>query len=114
MSNLSTSDVSYAEYPSGTPIISAFGDTVGHKKGTAKKVKADVADAGDGTATHKIPAAAFGFTKLIDASNFTINDDSIIVMSALNWDCDEILLKAAGSNAPDNYYDRFQFWVAGI
>lgn len=66
-----------------------------------------------GTAANKVLASAFGLRTITHVTPFVLSDDSIIVAASPSYDGTQILLKAAGTNAPADYTGVFKCVVWG-
>lgn len=67
-----------------------------------------------GTATNKIPAAALGFTKLLGGASLVKSDNTEIVLGVADSTGDNLLLKAAATNAPADFTGTYRGVVSGI
>lgn len=66
-----------------------------------------------GTVANAIPASVLGFTKILDASIGIGNGDDVLYCAAPSYDGSQLLLKAAGTNAPADYTDTIRIVVKG-
>lgn len=83
------------------------------KRQTVIRVEAVITAAGAGSIGAKIPASAFGLTKVEEVSPLVNDGGDLIVVGAPNYDGSEIVLKAAATNALASYTDTFRFEVKG-
>lgn len=68
---------------------------------------------GQGTTTNKIPASVLSLTEIVGCSPLVQDDDTDIVVAAPDYAGDNLLLKAAGSNAPADFTGTFRGIVYG-
>jgi hypothetical protein len=67
-----------------------------------------------GTTTNKIPASVLGFTKLLGGASLVKSDNTEIVLGVADYAGDNLLLKAAGTNAPADFTGTYRGVVKGI
>lgn len=89
------------------------GGTNGRRYSTLR-IQAAATAAGAGTATNKIPAAAFGMSSIIDTTEWVASDNSAVVSAAPNYTGSEILLSAGGTTAPTSVTGTFRANITGI
>lgn len=65
------------------------------------------------TAGEKIPASAFGLSSLEEVSAFVKSDNTEVLAAGISNDRGNVLLKAAGSNAPAAYSGAYTCVVRG-
>jgi hypothetical protein len=68
---------------------------------------------GSGSAGEKIPASAFGLSTFEECGVLTKSDNTVVVVAAPSADRTEMLLKAAGTNAPASVTGTYNFVVKG-
>jgi len=99
---------------SGVTVLDTWTEgNVNGKRRVALRCQVALSGAGSGATSNKIPASAFGLKKVEEVS-LLVNDDSDLVIAASpNYAGTEIILKAAGTNAPASYTDTFRCIVKG-
>lgn len=68
---------------------------------------------GQGTAANPIPASVLSLSEIIGASPLVQDDDTDILVAMPDYAGANLLLKAAGSNAPADYTGTFRGTVWG-
>jgi hypothetical protein len=68
---------------------------------------------GQGTAANPIPASVLKLTEIVGCTPLVQDDDTDIVVAAPDYAGENLLLKAAGSNAPADYTGTFRGIVYG-
>lgn len=68
---------------------------------------------GQGTVANKIPASALGFLKVEECSSAVLSDNTLVLVASPSADGTFVLLKAAATNAPDDYTGAFTLTVKG-
>lgn len=67
-----------------------------------------------GSVANAIPAEVLGLRKIQGCEPLVKTDDTLIVLAAPSTDRSQLLLKAAGTNAPGDYSGVFHVIVHGI
>lgn len=83
------------------------------KRQVVLQVEAVISAAGAGSSGAKLPASAFGLTKVEEVSALMNDGGDLVVVGSPNYDKSEIVLKAAATNALASYSDTFRFTVRG-
>jgi hypothetical protein len=83
------------------------------KRFICKLVSVEITAAGSGAEGAKIPASAFGFSKVEQVSNVVKSDDSVIYAGSPNVDLDEVLIGGVADGIPVAVTGTFQFVVKG-
>lgn len=78
-----------------------------------KYVAMTLATHGDLTAGQLIPASAFGLSTIEEVSSLVKSDDTLVLVATPSNDRQNILLKAAATNAPAAYSGVFKGVVKG-
>jgi hypothetical protein len=78
-----------------------------------KAVTLTLATHGSASSGELIPASAFGLSTFEECSSFTKSDDTIILVAAPSNDKVNMLLKAAGTNAPASVTGTYKGVVRG-
>jgi hypothetical protein len=78
-----------------------------------KAATVTLATHGDLTAGQLIPASAFGLSTIEECSPLTKTDDTVVVVANPSNDKANLLLKAAGTNAPAAYSGAYKCVIRG-